>query len=100
MVTLVQEDKIKLRHKANIFGMYVSPEMRGSGIGKALLLEVIEKAKSIKEIEKLILTVVSTNKQAIKLYSHLGFNVFGKEEKALKINGRYFDEEYMDLNLR
>jgi ribosomal protein S18 acetylase RimI-like enzyme len=99
VVTLVKEKLTKLRHKANVAGMYVSPEKQGLGIGKALLQELIKKAKDSQDIEQLLLTVVSTNNRAKKLYSSLGFEVFGIEKKAMKIEKAYFDEEHMVLFL-
>ncbi|ASK60997.1 GNAT family N-acetyltransferase [Virgibacillus phasianinus] len=100
MVTLMKERHQKLQHRANIFAMYVTPKKQGKGIGKSLLQEVIETAKLTDEIEKLNLTVVKTNKKAKQLYSTLGFQTFGLEEKALKINGSYYDEEYMALVIK
>ena len=38
VVTLVKEKKLKLKYRANIFAMYVSPEERGIGAGKCLML--------------------------------------------------------------
>ncbi|WEG13500.1 GNAT family N-acetyltransferase [Pullulanibacillus sp. KACC 23026] len=99
MVTLMQEKPMKLRHKANIFAMYVSLESRGQGIGKELLTAAINQAKSIDSIEKIHLTVVKSNENAKRLYTKLGFAVFGLEERALKINGEYYDEEYRVLHL-
>ncbi|GGA38759.1 GNAT family N-acetyltransferase [Psychrobacillus lasiicapitis] len=99
MVTLSQEGYLKMKHRANIFAMYVSPQARGLGAGKALLIEAIDKAKSIKEIEKINLSVVSTNEKAKKLYSQLEFKVFGVEEKALKVADTYYDEDHMVLSL-
>ena len=99
MVTLSQESYLKMKHRANIFAMYVSPQARGLGAGKALLIEAIDKAKSIEKIEKINLSVVSTNEKAKKLYSQLGFKVFGIEEKALKVADTYYDEDHMVLSL-
>ncbi|MEQ6357303.1 GNAT family N-acetyltransferase [Lysinibacillus sp. M3] len=99
VATLVQESMLKLKHKAGIYAVYVSPEKRGLGIGKQLMLEVIGKAKELEEVEQLNLTVVSTNASAKRLYSSLGFEVFGTEKKALKIDQQYFDEDYMVLFL-
>ena len=99
VATLVQESKLKLKHKAGIFAVYVSPGMRGLGIGKRLMVDAINKAKELKGVEQLILTVVSTNASAKNLYSSLGFEVFGTEQKALKIGQQYFDEDYMVLFL-
>lgn len=99
MVTLSQESYLKMKHRANIFAMYVSPQARGLGAGKALLIGAINKAKSIEEIEKINLSVVSTNEKAKNLYSQLGFKVFGVEEKALKVANTYYDEDHMVLGL-
>lgn len=100
VVTLLQETSLNLRHKANILAMYVNPNMRGLGVGKELLSEAINKAKTIETIEKLNLTVVTTNEKAKKLYMKLGFKVFGMEEKALKISGKYYNEEYLSLMIK
>lgn len=99
VATLVKENKLKLKHKANIFAMYVSPEKRGMGIGKCLMVEVIKKAKDLEGIEQIYLTVVTTNESAKKLYSFLGFEVFGREKRALKFENTYLDEEHMVLFL-
>ncbi|WP_223292240.1 GNAT family N-acetyltransferase [Salipaludibacillus neizhouensis] len=95
VVTLVKEKLVKMRHRANVVAMYVTPQKRGSGIGKALLSKVIEQAKELPEIEQIYLSVVTTNESAIKLYSVKGFNVFGTEERALKFDNTYFDEHHM-----
>lgn len=100
VVTLLQETPNKIRHRANIFAMYVTPDKRGTGTGEALLTAAISKAKTSHEIEKINLTVTAGNEKAQNLYIKLGFKVFGYEEKALKINGVYFDEEYMVLHLK
>jgi ribosomal protein S18 acetylase RimI-like enzyme len=99
VVTLVQEKIMKMKHKAYIFAMYVSPSSRGTGTGKALLTAAIEHAKSNPEVLKLHLTVVSTNESAKKLYTSLGFKTYGHEEQALCVDGRYYDEELMVLFL-
>jgi ribosomal protein S18 acetylase RimI-like enzyme len=99
VVTLLQETLMKLRHRANLVAMYVSPNMRGLGIGEHLLSVAINQAKSIEGIGKLNLTVVATNENAKTLYTKLGFKVFGVEEQALKIDDNYYDEEHMVLFL-
>jgi len=99
-VTLIKEKYVKFRHRANIVGMYVAPESRGAGIGRLLLVEAINQAKTIGEIEQLILSVVTTNEPAKKLYTSLGFEVFGTEKRALKLDERsYLDEHHMVLFL-
>lgn len=99
MVTLLQESSLKLNHRANIFAMYVSPDARGLGVGKALLIEAIKQAHLIDGLEKINLSVVSSNEAAKALYTKLGFKAFGREEKALKVNDTYYEEEHMALLL-
>ncbi|WP_317935242.1 GNAT family N-acetyltransferase [Sporosarcina aquimarina] len=45
------------------------------------------------------ITVVTTNSTAKKLYTSLGFEKFGTEKRALKVDGDYFDEDLMVLFL-
>lgn len=97
VVTLVLEKQQKLKHRANIVAMYVTPNHTRSGVGTALLIEAILKAKSCISIEKVNLTVNASNEKAKKLYKKLGFKVFGIEERALKVKDTYFDEEHMVL---
>ncbi|MBO0962676.1 GNAT family N-acetyltransferase [Neobacillus sp. MM2021_6] len=100
VVTLLQEDRKKIRHRANIFAMYVTPRKQGLGIGKALMIEAINKAKEIKTIEQINLGVIASNQKAKRLYQKLGFKTFGVEERALIVDGVYYDDEYMVLDLK
>ncbi|WP_445491252.1 GNAT family N-acetyltransferase [Niallia sp. 03133] len=97
VVTLVLEQKNKLKHRAAINAMYVSLPKRGSGIARKLMEAAISKAKQLGGIEQIYLTVVSGNEPAKKLYNSLGFETFGIDKKALKIGHEYFDEELMVL---
>jgi ribosomal protein S18 acetylase RimI-like enzyme len=99
-VTLVQDKITKMKHRAHIVAMYVKPEHRRSGAGKALVTAAISHAKQIPEILKINLTVVSGNEKAKGLYSSLGFTTYGKEEKALRVDEIYYDEELMVLFLK
>lgn len=99
VVTLVCEQAEKIQHRANIFAMYVTPKKQTLGVGKALMTEAINKAKSLDVIEKINLSVMASNEKAKGLYLNLGFKVFGVEEKAMKFNGVYYTDEHMVLYL-
>ncbi|MBS4172703.1 GNAT family N-acetyltransferase [Bacillus sp. FJAT-49736] len=99
IVTFMRETSLKTSHKGNIFGMFVASEVRGQGVGRLLLLDLIERARNFDGMEQLNLTVVSNNTAAKKLYSSLGFTVYGVERNALKFDGEYFDEDLMVLFL-
>ncbi|WP_044640421.1 GNAT family N-acetyltransferase [Risungbinella massiliensis] len=100
VVTLIQEQAVKIRHRATIYAMYVTPKNRKHGIGKALLTEAISVAESLEEVTKINLSVVSQNEQAKNLYTSLGFKVFGTEKGALKIDDQYLTEDHMVLFIR
>jgi ribosomal protein S18 acetylase RimI-like enzyme len=98
-VTLIVEQKKKIKHRANIFAMYVKHEKRRSGIAKLLMLEAIKKAREIEDVEQIYLTVTSSNEPAKNLYQSLGFKTYGIDKRALKIENKYFDDELMILVL-
>ncbi|WP_411349848.1 GNAT family N-acetyltransferase [Paenibacillus sp. WLX2291] len=98
-VTLIPQSKTKLSHRANIVAMYVKPEQRGSGIGRRLMEEAIAQARRTGVIEQLYLSVMAHNEPAKRLYMALGFEAYGKDWRALKIDNTYHDEELMVLFL-
>jgi ribosomal protein S18 acetylase RimI-like enzyme len=87
--------RLKDRHKARIWGVYVDQRHRGQGIARSLMIEVLRRAASMPGLEQIILTVGDGQAAAKRLYSSLGFTVFGHERCALKINDSYVDEDYM-----
>lgn len=99
VVTLLREDGAKDRHRANVVGMHVAPEVRGRGVGRALLAEACARAARVDGLEQLHLAVVTTNAAARHLYRAMGFEPYGVEPRALKLGDRYWDEELMVLQL-
>ncbi|WLR57732.1 GNAT family N-acetyltransferase [Mesobacillus subterraneus] len=99
VVSLVPEGKVKLKHRANIFAMYVTSSQRGRGLGRELVKTAIQQAADIKNVEQIHLTVTSSNERAKKLYTSLGFDTYGVEKNALRIDGTYYNEDLMVLFL-
>lgn len=97
MVRLVRDASPKVFHKASVHSMYVSVNARGQGIGRALLAELIARARTYSGLEQLVLGVSITQKGARGLYRSLGFEPFGLERHALKVGTHYVDEEYLVL---
>jgi len=83
----------KRAHKGLLWGMYVRPAARKSGVGRQLIEAILEIARQ--QVELIQLTVVRDNERARKLYASLGFIEYGLEKNALKQNGRYYDEFLM-----
>jgi ribosomal protein S18 acetylase RimI-like enzyme len=91
---------LKARHRAFMGGMYVAPEARRRGIGRALLLEAISRLRTAGDIEQVELTVVRTEEPARRLYLSAGFQVQGVLRHAMKMGDEYFDEEELVLWLK
>jgi GNAT superfamily N-acetyltransferase len=87
----------KLRHKAALWGMFVRADARGTGLAAALLDATIEQASGM--VEEICLTVVTTNRAAMRPYAAAGFQDYGMERRALKIGDTYHDEMFMALRL-
>lgn len=79
-----QYTHIKERHKGHIWGVYVRPESRGKGIARALMQEIIRRAKGIEGLEQILL-VASAHLPARRLYEALGFESYGVEPRSLKL---------------
>lgn len=97
LVTLVTEIKRKLKHRSDIFAMYVTPQVRRHGVGKQLMNAAIEKAKEIGGVEQVYLTVSSNNIAAKNLYESIGFKMIGSDPRAMKIGNTYIGEDLMAL---
>ncbi len=94
------EDREKLRHKGLLSTMYVSKEFRGYGIARQLLEEIINRVKTISEIEQINLIVLTDNLKAKKFYEKFGFEKYGTEQNSIKWKGKYFAEDQMVLGLQ
>ena len=88
--SFVVEDKgwivghISLRYlpannRAHIFHLIISPESRGSGLGKLLIARVESEARLMNCVD-ITLFVAQTNETAINLYENLGY----KKQKQMR----------------
>jgi ribosomal protein S18 acetylase RimI-like enzyme len=89
----------KFTHVANVFSVYVKAPARGQGIAKAMMLEVIARARLLPQITKLNISVMSPQTAAKAMYESLGFQAWGCEPRAMMIDGVSADETHMVLNL-
>jgi ribosomal protein S18 acetylase RimI-like enzyme len=89
---------LKTQHRGGVWGMYVAPEARGRGVGRALVSAIIEHARSL-GMERLVLGVETTNQPARALYHALGFVTYGIEPQAYRLDDEYWDSELMTLTL-
>jgi ribosomal protein S18 acetylase RimI-like enzyme len=87
----------KQAHKGLLWGMYVRPIARGTGVAKHLIKAILSHARE--RVKLLQLAVVSENEAAQRLYRNFGFVEYGHEVHALKQSGRYYDEVLMAVAL-
>jgi len=99
MVGCFRYEALKARHRAIIWGVYVVPEAGGRGVARLLMEAAIERARKLPGVETLLLTAVTTNEQARRLYQLLGFVGWGIEPRVLHVGGVYLDKEHMALEL-
>jgi ribosomal protein S18 acetylase RimI-like enzyme len=99
MVGLIRESKVKLRHKATIWGVYVAPRGRSKGSGRALLEAAIEQAQHWPGLVQVQLSVSDTAVHARRLYETMGFRPWGREPRAFRWEGRFIDDHYLALDL-
>ena len=90
--------KAKLRHVAEVYGVYVSADMRGCGFGSMLMRRLLEELRSLGQIEKARLDVNAESAAAIRLYEKLGFTIAGRARRELKVGGCYYDLHMMELH--
>ena len=95
----IGRDKYKKSHRAG-FGIALSKEARGKGIGTALAQRTIELArKRMRGLEMIGLTVINYNARAQELYKKLGFVEVARIPRSVKEGKEYFDEYVMYLYL-
>jgi ribosomal protein S18 acetylase RimI-like enzyme len=97
IVGVYYPEAAKVKHKATIWGMYVRPSARRTGVATGLLGKAIEHASCF--VEEMNLTVGLNNRAALALYGAAGFQEYGLEKRALKIKDQYYDEVLMSLLL-
>jgi RimJ/RimL family protein N-acetyltransferase len=83
----------KNKHIADL-GIAVVNEFRRLGVGTSLMKEMILWARK-NRLEKICLSVFSTNKGAFSLYERFDFAVEAVRRRQFKLNGVYVDEILM-----
>ncbi|MGW8462780.1 N-acetyltransferase family protein [Pseudomonas sp. CLCA07] len=95
IVGLAFEPREKARHKARLFGLYVSGTVRQRGLGYELVQAVLAEARNHPALKVIQLTVTAGNEAAFNLYQRCGFIQFGLEPLAVWVGEDYFDKIHM-----
>ena len=100
MVGLVRQAKRKMAHKMVIWGVYVQPGHRGTGVAPQLFEAAIDHAQALPGVRQIQLSVSETAPAARKLYERFGFEVWGTEPEALQHDGEFVAEHHMSLRIQ
>jgi RimJ/RimL family protein N-acetyltransferase len=95
---LRREPLDQVKHKAVLWGVFISPDRRREGLARRLFSSVLSFARD-EGVLQIQLCVNAENDRARRLYRSLGFKPFGLEPRAMRVGDRYFDEEHMVLRL-
>ena len=95
-----RDPDLKRRHIGYIWGMYLRAQHRGSGTAARMLTTTIDRLRQLPDLELIQLAVTAGNRAAERLYLNAGFQEYGVEHAALKVDGKNYDERLMWLPLR
>ena len=99
VVGLAFERREKTRHKATLFGMYVSAGFRHLGLGGQLMKCALGYAKERHGVRVIQLTVSEGNLAAQTLYERSGFIQFGCEPYAIAVGNGFVSKIHMWCDL-
>jgi len=91
--------KTKRRHRAMVWGVYVSPAARGRAAARQMLDDIIGRAKKMEDVHHLVLSLSSRAPAAHHLYATAGFVEWGREVRAARTGEVWMDEIHMRLDL-
>jgi L-amino acid N-acyltransferase YncA len=107
LVIIDENDVVKGWASLNVFNVrecyqgvadisiYIRRENRGQGLGKKLLLALVEMAKQI-GFHKMVLTTLASNNTGHKLYQSVGFTKVGTYVKQGMLDGKWVDVHVME----
>ena len=84
-------------HRGEIVQVYVDSKYRGQAIGERVIRQALDYGFSLQGIEQIQLSVIASNKTAIRLYEKLGFRTFGVQSRYFKVGNTYLDQQFMQL---
>jgi ribosomal protein S18 acetylase RimI-like enzyme len=100
ILALTARPQKQLRHKCEIWAVFVDARARGQGLARRLMETCIAEARAL-GYEAIVLTASTHLTHVVALYESLGFVIYGTERGMVKLaDGRYVDDHLMELRLR
>jgi ribosomal protein S18 acetylase RimI-like enzyme len=99
IVGIGRRQHLKASHTCEIWGLYVRPEARSVGVGRALIVEALSFAGSLAGVTHVGVSVTERAPEAASLYRSVGFVPWGVEPAALKIGEVLVSETHLSRAL-
>lgn len=99
MMGFLRASRLKTKHSADIWGVYVRSTVRGQKIGKKLLSAILDHAKQCDDLTIVTLSVITDNQAAIKLYQSAGFTTWGTQPSAMCAGDTSYDMLWMSYRI-
>lgn len=90
----------KIMEHTAVIGMGMIEEWRNTGLGSALMSQIINWAKQNPILELIWLQVYSKNTLGLSLYKKMGFQENGIIKNYFKYENKYFDNLTMSLSVK
>jgi ribosomal protein S18 acetylase RimI-like enzyme len=97
LLVYIISNRIKTKHVATIYSVYVNKGYRGQGVGKRLLKEALDNIKRNLGVIKVDLAVNPEQISAVKLYENIGFKAVGCLSKEVYVDNKFYDQLLMEL---
>ena len=99
MLTLEARQLRQMRHKCEIWSVFVDEAARGQRLARRLVSACIEEARRL-GYEAVLLTASTHLHHVVALYESLGFRIYGTERGMVRLqDGRLIDDHLMELRL-
>jgi ribosomal protein S18 acetylase RimI-like enzyme len=95
IVGVGRQQHLKASHKCEIWGLYVRPDARSVGAGRALVLEALSFAASLAGVTHVYVGATERAPEAASLYRSMGFVPWGVEPAALKVDEILVSETHL-----
>lgn len=79
--------------------VYVARPFRGQGIGRALMTELLRRAKEEPSLHTVVSVITGENEGSMKLHESLGFRQVGRIPEAGYKMGRYIDMLFYEIRV-
>jgi RimJ/RimL family protein N-acetyltransferase len=94
-VTCERDARVKKHHCADVVAMMVAPAAQKQGIALTLIANLLELVSRNTDFQLLTLSVTASNTHTVRLYERSGFTTYGRLDRAIQVDGRYFDKLLM-----